>query len=340
MRDAAWQETSWKWYENTQAFLPLYGLHENSRCTLLSFSENAVYRVEGPGGVVHVLRLHRPHYREIAEIQAEITFIDRLIEDRVLQTPPVLPAVDGKKLVIIGSGEREQHAVLFRYFEGHMPQADGLDRDFFRLGIISARLHDYTYANAALNSLERPQWTVATTIGEQAMWGCWKHNHAMSAEQHQVLEAADQMVRRRLAAYGRPDNRWGLLHGDMRLANILSNREDMCLIDFDDCGFSWHMYELACACTFNEYAPDIESLCSNWVQGYHSQRALDDADVAMIPTMLMLRRLLMVGWFATHRHSTEAQALEDGFVETSVVMAKDYLSGGFLSDLVSGSAAA
>ncbi len=52
------------------------------------------------------------------------------------------------------------------------------------------------------------------------------------------------MLRDRLAAFlGTGPQRYGLVHADTRLANLLVDGGRVSVIDFDDSGFSW------CSCT-------------------------------------------------------------------------------------------
>lgn len=333
MTARAWEQTAWGWQDNVEPFLSLYGIDPESSWSLLSFSENSVFRIDTQEGDVFILRLHRPHYRSVDEILSEITFIEQLRADNILHTPAIIPTLAGNALAHAGEGEQEQHAVLFAYQPGEMPSEADLPEKFQELGRISAQLHSYTTSHDVLKRLNRPVWDVDVAIGENAMWGCWRHTRAMTPEQTRLLDAADRMVRAELERYGRPDNRWGLLHGDMRLTNILHSGGQTSIIDFDDCGFGWHMYEFACACTFMECSRDIAAIAGAWLKGYRQIRPLSEEDIQIIPTLLMLRRLLMVGWFTTHQHSAEARALESGFLEESLTMARGYLDGTFLPGL-------
>ena len=80
------------------------------------------------------------------------------------------------------------------------------------------------------------------------------------------------------------------MHADLRLANLIADGDDIQVIDFDDCGFSWYLYDLACALTFLEARPDVDELVASWVAGYREVEELSAEDEAEIPTFLMLRR--------------------------------------------------
>ena len=42
-----------------------------------------------------------------------------------------------------------------------------------------------------------------------------------------------------------------LIHADLRLANLLVERDRLGIIDFDDCGFGWFGYDFAAAVSFS-----------------------------------------------------------------------------------------
>ena len=54
----------------------------------------------------------------------------------------------------------------------------------------------------------------------------------------------------------------------MRLANLLVDGDEVKVIDFDDCGFSWHLYDAATAVSFFEHEPHVPELMDAWVRGY------------------------------------------------------------------------
>src|SRR5262249_34337093 len=85
-----------------------------------------------------------------------------------------------------------------------------------------------------------------------------------------------------LGSYGRGDDRFGLIHADVRLANLLVDGDDIQVIDFDDCGFGWFMFDLATAVSFMEHDPRVPELCDAWVRGYRRVLPLPAADEAEI----------------------------------------------------------
>ena len=99
------------------------------------------------------------------------------------------------------------------------------------------------------------------------------------------------------------------------------------MIDFDDCGFSWYMYDFATAISFMEDHPRVPELRDAWVRGYRSVAELEAAAEAELQTFVMLRRLLLVAWIGSHHtFATEAAELGAGFTTGTCALAEDYLS--------------
>jgi Ser/Thr protein kinase RdoA (MazF antagonist) len=98
------------------------------------------------------------------------------------------------------------------------------------------------------------------------------------------------------------------------------------VIDFDDCGFSWLLYDFASALSFIEheaYAPDI---AKSWVAGYRTVRPLTGADLGHAAALSMIRRLTMLGWTTTHRADALPAALWDAQIPGTVAVAERYLA--------------
>jgi Ser/Thr protein kinase RdoA (MazF antagonist) len=171
------------------------------------------------------------------------------------------------------------------------------------------------------------RWDVATTLGDTPHWGPWHASVFDPAERRQLQMLAD-VVRARLEAFGTGPERFGLCHADLRMANIIHDEETgaITLIDFDDAGLSWFLYDLGPTFTLCEEraTPDV---LADWVEGYRSVAPLSEEDARELPTFLMLRRLL-VSAFAGHRSDIDlaAEMHASGYATQSCVLAESYLS--------------
>ena len=112
----------------------------------------------------------------------------------------------------------------------------------------------------------------------------------------------------------------------MRLANLLIDGDITKVIDFDDCGFSWLLYDCATTVSFFEDKPEVPELLEAWVRGYRKIIDLPAEDEAEIWTFVMLRRLLLVAWIGSHSETDLAQSMGVDYTQGTVPLCEDYLS--------------
>lgn len=111
----------------------------------------------------------------------------------------------------------------------------------------------------------------------------------------------------------------------MRLANLLIGDTGTRLIDFDDCGYGWFMYDFAASISFIEDDPRIPGLRGAWIKGYRSVRTLSAEDEAEIDTFIMLRRMALLAWIGSHIEAPEPQELAPGFAATTARLGQAFL---------------
>ena len=173
---------------------------------------------------------------------------------------------------------------------------------------------------------ERLVWDEEAVFGAVPTWGNWRDAPHVSADFRSTLEQVEVTVCARLAAFGKAPERYNLIHADMRLANLLVGPAGTRLIDFDDSGFGWLLYDFAAAISFMEDDPRIPALRAAWVKGYRSVRPLSDADEAEIDTFIMLRRMALLAWIGSHIEAPEPQQLAPDFAARTAKLGQTYLS--------------
>lgn len=307
--------------------LVLWNLPERARAGLINVSENATYLVEAPG-YKSVLRIHRENYHTRRAIECELAWSAALARDTTLETPGVIPGLDG---ALVQEARHQdlllpRFMVMFEFIEGAQPdESQDLVEPFRGLGVIAARAHQHSIRWARPKPFERLVWNVDAVFGSSPTWGNWRDGPNMKPEIAEVLERVEATVKHRLAAFGQGSNRYGLIHADMRLANLLIDDGHTRLIDFDDCGFGWHLYDFAAAISFMEEHTQVPALKAAWIEGYRTVRPLSHEDEAEIDTFVMLRRLALLAWIGSHIEAPEPQALAPNFARVSAELGEDYL---------------
>ena len=134
-------------------------------------------------------------------------------------------------------------------------------------------------------------------------------NWALTAEQRALVLECRDVLRERLGRWGKERERYGMIHSDLMPDNLLLTADGVRLIDFDDAGFGWYLYDAASA-LLAYYGSDLyEPLLASWLRGYRGQRPLPDAELAELPTFLLLRCFYALGWLHLRRNSAWADGI-------------------------------
>lgn len=303
--------------------LPLWGMPADAAVRLLTISENATFLVEPARGARLVFRVHRPGYHSREEILSELAWIEDLRATGVIDTPRPVPGLDGRLLQGFDDGQTLRDVVCFEHVCGHEPDAGtDLPHWFGHLGTITARLHGHARAYAPPGGFVRKRWTFDTILGPDAYWGDWRAASGLDDQDRALLERTAARLRDETMALGTAPDRFGLIHCDMRAANLLVADDRLFVIDFDDCGFGWFGYDFAASVSFIEDDPALPALRDAWLRGYRSVAPLDAQTEAALPMFVMLRRLQLTAWLAGHRETPTAQALLPGFNAGTVALAR------------------
>ncbi|NND00645.1 MAG: phosphotransferase [Gammaproteobacteria bacterium] len=307
--------------------LSLWELPQDARARLINVSENATYMVEGSNWK-SVLRVHRENYHSERAIQCELEWSRALNDDGRIITPDFYPGRDGNP---IQSGTVEglpasRFMVMFHFVEGTQPDEDqDLVKPFEELGEIAATTHLHSISWQRPAPFERLTWDLDTVFGPNPTWGNWRDAPNVTPEVREVLEQVESTVVSRLTEFGKGPERYGLIHADMRLANLLIDENGTRLIDFDDCGFGWYLYDFAASISFMEDHVQVPALKESWVKGYRSVRELPESDAEELDTFVMLRRLALLAWIGSHIEAPEPQQLAPHFARISAQLGTQYL---------------
>ena len=308
--------------------LALWDIPPAASARLINVSENVTYLIEAPTGFRAVLRVHRKDYHTKRAIECELAWIDALASEGTVSAPRYYIGRNGQAIQQATAQHLSdsRYMVLFHFIEGETPDETGdLTNGFEVLGTLAARCHNHAVNWQRPAPFERLEWDVDAVFGSSPTWGDWREAPNVSSETKDVLEAVEIQIRNRLSAYGKTPTRYNLIHADMRLANLLVSPSETRLIDFDDCGFGWLMYDFAAAISFMEDDPRVPVLKSAWLKGYRSVRQLDPEDEREIETFVMLRRMALLAWIGSHIEAPEPQRYAPTFAKKTVMLGRNYL---------------
>jgi Ser/Thr protein kinase RdoA (MazF antagonist) len=307
------------------------------RISLVALSENVTFRVtDQRDGAAYVLRLHRPGYHDLAELNSERVWV-RALSDAGIAVPSPVLATSGDDYVpvFIPTTGETRYAGLTRWIEGRvvaeMLHAHGmreLERYYAQLGTIMAAMHNQASGWSPPASFTRHAFDADGLMGEAPFWGrFWEHPGLTAAEQRTLLGARER-IRGALDRYGRDPTTFSMIHADLHLDNLVVNGSQLTVIDFDDAGFGWHMFELATSLYFIRREPYYETARDALLAGYRRHRPLPDEHTRLLPMFLAARGTTYLGWVHTRKGERVATELTPQLIDLAIAAAHDYLDAG------------
>ena len=275
---------------------------------LLSVSENVSFRVtDRSDGAAYVLRLHRPWYHTLEELNAERMWI-RALGEAGINVPEPLTTRDGREYttVSIRATDERRNVGVARWTEGellgelllHNNDVGAVEGYFAQLGAIVAAMHNQASNWQLPVSFARHALDIDGLMGDAPFWGpFWEHPALSSAERQLVIQTRDR-IRGALHRYGQRSATFSLIHADMHPFNLLVHNESLTVIDFDDAGFGWHQYDIAVALIAYRTKPYYTAIEAAFLRGYRTARGITDAALALVPMFMLIRGLASIGWIA------------------------------------------
>ncbi len=302
--------------------LALFGL-DGAEWEDFALRENHIFRVRSEKGEF-ALRLHRPGYRTNAQLASELDWMAATAKGGI-SVPAPLPVKSGG---FLGIADGKQVDIL-RWLPGQTLTSAMASKTANRIALIrsigkaAARFHIVCDNWNPPESFERPDWGAEGLVGEQPVWGRFWENPNLSGEDARLFEHFRRIAAQDLSDRY-PDLNYGLIHADLLGENVLTDGNNIHLIDFDDGGWGYRLFELSTALIRHLDAPDYADLKGALFAGYRSVRPLD---TGAFDLMLALRACTYVGWIAERAALADAQERQERNAALARNLITHYLAG-------------
>jgi Ser/Thr protein kinase RdoA (MazF antagonist) len=304
--------------------------------TPIKVRENAVFKAVLAGGEQAVVRVHRYGYHSDAALRSEFTWM-RALGASGIGVPEVIRSRGGNDFELVEApgvtGARQVD--VFRWIEGRQlgsvetsvsGDAMTIADQYQKIGTLMARMHNQAAGWQPPAGFERHQWNAEGLVGEAPLWGRFWELTDLTPSQRSLLISVREGCARDLAAYGSGPDRYGLIHADFVPENILVNGSDMRVIDFDDAGYGWYLFDIATSLYFITGDSTYGSARDALLRGYRGERALVGEVLRWLAVFLAVRGTTYLGWVHTRPDSETARELTPYLVERACAVAQEYLA--------------
>ncbi len=298
--------------------------------------ENAVYAVHLRDGCRVALRVHRFGYHSNAALSSELSWCEALAAHGI-EVPTVVPSRAGRAFECVECEElgESRQVDVFEWIDGEqlgsaVQGVSGDEAAIFRcyrtIGQLAAKMHNQAMTWTLPSGFTRHAWDREGLVGEQPRWGRFWELDSLSAENRRLLLEVRGAVDQGLRAFGQLADRYGLIHADLVPENVMVGADGVRIIDFDDAGFGWHLFEIATTLYFIRGEPYFACARDAVVAGYREHRALSDEHLEMLPMFLAARATTYLGWVHTRKGEPAATELTPALIEMALSAGREFLN--------------
>jgi Ser/Thr protein kinase RdoA (MazF antagonist) len=300
--------------------------------------ENSVFTVETTRGPA-ALRVHRHGYHSKQAIVSEMKWMAHLAACG-LKVPEPLSNLENTYLAEIAFEGQIYFVDVLSWLDG-TPLGNSIDplpynkaelrAIFFNLGEAIARLHAASDTWVIPADFQRHAWDVDGFVGETPFWGAFWNAGELTDGERSLLSQARLKAVAVLRSLKHKGADYGLIHADFVRQNILVTADGLRIIDFDDSGFGFRMYDIATALVKNRAEPHYDVLKQSLFSGYRAQRQLSLMDEQALDVFLALRDFAYLGWMEARRSEVGVAERMPGIRAATVAAATLFLASQFTS---------
>ncbi len=275
----------------------------------VTHGENTTFRVDATapdGRDRFLLRVHRParhgrHVDSAAAIGSELDWLMALRADTDLSVPEPFRTIEGQLTTAVASRDVPEPRVcsVLRWMDGRVHAAAPRPVHLRRLGSVMARLHNHAGRWRVPPGFVRIRWDWETFFGDTMVYGGINAADVRDLLPDALRRRFDRVAARMervMMQLGDGIDEVGLIHADLHLGNALFCRDDVRVIDFDDCGFGYWLYDIAVALWELRHRNDYEQFRAALIEGYTQHRSLP-GDLAHLDDFIASRDVAFGLWF-------------------------------------------
>lgn len=280
--------------------LPSYSLKK------INHAENTTFRltldepVTLPSGKQErsfLARVHRIGYQSESGIRSELKWLEELGR-RGFKTQDVLFTKKGEPLTAAKApGIDEPHfCSVLTWLDGRFYRRPALCQ-IAEMGRMTAKLHNMASDWTLPKGFDRRVLDVSGIFrdgdGQLDNPEIWS---AFTKKQSALFLKVREDYQERFEAFQKGPGRFGLVHFDLHLGNILFRDREAVPIDFDDCGFAPFVSDLGVTLGHWMNAKNLRSYREALLEGYQELRVLDELERESLDLFIASRGVSAVLW--------------------------------------------
>jgi Ser/Thr protein kinase RdoA (MazF antagonist) len=281
-------------------------------CELESINHeyNSTFKVTAASGERFALRINVNSKRTLANLRAEIFWVEQLSQESNINVPNPVKNSSGEYISKAWHPmlERDLFAVLFTWLEGAELGDEPTEEMMRATGRAMAHMH------AASSNTKLPSDSKLTIVDDM-FWGyddaITPSDQVTDDEKATLGRAIERIEQTTRAMYARSTPQ--LIHADIHPWNVMWHEGDVSVFDFDDCVIGLPAQDIAVTLYYN----DTEEQDAAFLKGYQEVAALPDYSEREMNFLKLQRRIYLLSYIL-ETENPEHRAMVPEYLEKTL----------------------
>src|SRR5712691_1946564 len=274
----------------------------DAQLTPLRIFNNAVFKVDVGYGQTYVLRLHRPGYRSISHTRSEFRYLQALRRDTGLAVPEPVCTRSGELVTVLSRDgvDTPLHCDVLTWLDGTVCRldADLGSRAVYQLGAVLGRMHLHAQHFTPPPDFDLPCWDADGLFTSVSPHQPGQVAGLLSPDDAALFAKTETQVRAVFHRLGHDATQFGIIHADFIFMNCQFSHGRVQVLDFDDCGFGYFLYDMCPLLGNLKNSAQYATLRPAFLAGYRSVRPLPLEHEAHIDLFIAARHATTILWAA------------------------------------------
>lgn len=310
-----------------------FGIAPDAHLEFVKYRENIVFRLTD-GASMYVMRIHRHNHRTDAQVHTENQYLQYLF-NAGLAVSEAVPTVHGELFTKVTDAQGQPYQVDVQHWvPNSAPLGDcgdawaGTDRpgveSFTELGKICGQFHTLSQRIGKLPGFSRDAWDLDGLVGVTPLWGDPRRLASQEGDRA-IIDATMGLIATQLQELGTEPYVYGVIHADFSPENVLLSPDQLTIIDFDDFGEGWWLFDLATVLFWYHRHPCAAEYREALISGYQQHFSIPKKAYQTLDALILARGLTYLGWAADRPENETSAFLRSEVLPVVVDLCRDFL---------------
>jgi Ser/Thr protein kinase RdoA (MazF antagonist) len=232
-------------------------------------------------------------------VNSELTWLKALSQEAGIPVPEPIPTLKGELITkIITPGVPQGKLVsLMRWMDGRILTKGFTPKHLKSWGEVTAQMHNFSASWKPPKGFQRPHWDWHGQLGGRDFRNPYdKILETIPKKYYEAFNEISAKSKKMMESLGKGKDAYGMIHADLFPENVIFKGGQARLIDFEDCGYGYWMWDIGMALHPWAWTEKWDEMREAFLAGYTQIQPIPDSQLQHLDLFIAAHHATMVIW--------------------------------------------